>query len=113
MVGDGLQQDVELTALYKDAILNYGEGKVLGILASRYDMGLEQHRRRRAADEPTTDTPTDEPVQNNYIYVASKRKNFRNFYHLIVFTKRFLMVFHRYRRFDLDCGATSIKSWSE
>uniref|UniRef100_A0A336MJL6 CSON000946 protein n=1 Tax=Culicoides sonorensis TaxID=179676 RepID=A0A336MJL6_CULSO len=76
LVGDGIQQDVEMTSLYKDAILNYGEGNVLGILASRYDIGPEtQSRRRRAADEPSsTANPTDEPVENNYIYVAQNKK---------------------------------------
>lgn len=98
-------QDVELTALYKDAILNYGEGKVLGILASPYDTG--HARSRRAADEPTTDTPTDEPVQNNYIYVAKNRKDGLIF---DVFTS-LNSFFESHRRFDLDCGTPSVESW--
>jgi hypothetical protein len=30
LVGDPSQQDIELSALFRDAIGNYGEGKVLG-----------------------------------------------------------------------------------
>ncbi|XP_063701183.1 uncharacterized protein LOC134831393 [Culicoides brevitarsis] len=73
LFGDGLQQDIELTALFKDAIKNYGEGKVLGIMATRTNIIQEQMRVRRAADASTTDTPTEEPVQNNYIYIAKNR----------------------------------------
>lgn len=72
MVGPTSQQDVELSALYHDAVITYGEGKVLGILATKTS---EHEIRKRAVDTTpetpketttsTTTTTTPEPDQSN------------------------------------------------
>lgn len=55
MVGPTSQQDVELSALYRDAVITYGEGKVLGILATKTS---DHEMRKRAAPEETTESQT-------------------------------------------------------
>ncbi|XP_058812527.1 uncharacterized protein LOC131677033 [Topomyia yanbarensis] len=74
LVGSPAQQDVELSALYRDSVANYGDHKVLGILANRWD---EPHhvlyKREAKADESVTSTttpagPTDEPEIDDAIY---------------------------------------------
>lgn len=75
LVGPTSQQDVEISALYKDAVLTYGEGKVLGILATKSD---GQHTmKKREADEKivatTTETPdankeAEEKPEENFVY---------------------------------------------
>jgi hypothetical protein len=78
LVGDPSQQDIELSALYRDSIGNYGEGKVLGILATKYDPHDHYIHKRQAPTEPaptegapTTENPNDDPVQDDYIYNAA------------------------------------------
>lgn len=79
LVGSPTQQDVELAALYRDSTSNYGERKVLGILASRWDEPHHgMHKREAKTDEGTaagggsTSTtpagPTEEPEIDDAIY---------------------------------------------
>lgn len=73
LVGSPTQQDVELSALYRDSSANYGERKVLGILANRWDeYHHELHKREARADDSSTSTtpagPTDEPEIDDAIY---------------------------------------------
>lgn len=75
------QEDIELCALFRDAEINYGENKVLGILAN----SLPEHtlqRQRREAEDMTTTTPeaptstTQEPTtsvdEDHIYYLAGK-----------------------------------------
>lgn len=55
MVGPPLQQDIELSALFNDAELTYGSGKVLGILASK--TSDHEMRKRAVAVEESTASP--------------------------------------------------------
>lgn len=50
LVGPDSQQDIELSALYKDAILTYGEGKVLGILATKSNDHLIRKRQTKPVE---------------------------------------------------------------
>ncbi|XP_001655580.2 uncharacterized protein LOC5580171 [Aedes aegypti] len=73
LVGSPVQQDVELAALYRDSTANYGEHKVLGILASRWDEPHHKLWKREAKqDDSATSTtpagPTEEPVMEDAIY---------------------------------------------
>lgn len=74
LVGPISQQDVEIAALYKDATLTYGEGKVLGILAHQSEHRHGIHK-REAEEKPssTTESPdaSDEKPQRNCIYQDS------------------------------------------
>lgn len=74
LVGPESQQDIELSALYKDAVNMYGEGKVLGILASKAN---EHEIRKRQAEElqqtTTSASPTEEPIEEGYIYIADSK----------------------------------------
>ncbi|XP_062551396.1 uncharacterized protein LOC134216519 [Armigeres subalbatus] len=78
LVGSPAQQDVELAALYRDSTGNYGERKVLGILASRWDEPHHKlYKREAKPDSAGTSTtpagPTDEPEMDDAIYnVAGK-----------------------------------------
>lgn len=78
LVGSPAQQDVELAALYRDSTANYGERKVLGILASRWDEPHHRlYKREAKPDSVSTSTtpagPTDEPEMDDAIYnVAGK-----------------------------------------
>lgn len=84
LVGSTGQQDVEIAALFNDAVNTYGSGKVLAILANDGELpGPEAaHTRRRRAspeaaasttEEPSsgsTASPTDEPMEENFAYIA-------------------------------------------
>lgn len=86
MVGPTSQQDVELSALYRDSVITYGEGKVLGILATRSN---DHAIRKRATNDeqppqeptPSTSTPTEatqEVQQSNgtdFIYYPGNTTN--------------------------------------
>lgn len=66
MVGPTSQQDIELAAFYKDAVLSYGEGKVLGILATKSDVHDHEISKRQAQPVPedkkeTASTTTENP----------------------------------------------------
>lgn len=92
MVGTPAQQDVEISALYNDAVNTYGVGKVLGILATDTPKVLLYNRVRRAVEvkednqvttsssvsQSTSTTeenlspaePTgDETMQENFVYI--------------------------------------------
>lgn len=92
MVGTPAQQDVEISALYNDAVNTYGVGKVLGILATDTPKVLLYNRVRRAVkvkedNQVTTSSsvsqststteenlspaePTgDETMQENLVYI--------------------------------------------
>lgn len=82
LVGPTSQQDVELSALYRDAVITYGEGKVLGILATK--TGDHEIRKRAATEETnketqsTTTSSTPDAEQNNqtdFIYYPSDPKS--------------------------------------
>lgn len=62
LVGPTSQQDVELSALYRDAVITYGEGKVLGILATK----TTDHvlKKRAVADETTEKIPANSTISN-------------------------------------------------
>lgn len=70
--GSASQEDVELSALFRDAELNFGEKKVLGILVNSETHGFR--RRREATPAPATTempvSPTEEPISEDYIYNA-------------------------------------------
>ncbi|XP_055594340.1 uncharacterized protein LOC129745323 [Uranotaenia lowii] len=76
LVGSPAQQDVELSALYRDSVANYGERKVLGILANRWDDSYTHAyyhglHKREAKDDATSTTPagpTDEPEIDDALY---------------------------------------------
>lgn len=90
MVGTPAQQDVEISALYNDAVNTYGVGKVLGILATNTPKVVLYTRVKRAVEvkeEATTSssvvsatTTTEEPLsplepsgeetmQENFVYI--------------------------------------------
>lgn len=99
MVGDPHQQDTEIAAFFKDAEMNYGERKVLGILATRNDEYEHGIYKRQAevitTQEPTTTTSPDEPIEDNFIYVAKGLfVNFISFMSILKFIKiNFYMQF--------------------
>lgn len=86
LVGPVSQQDVELTALYRDAVVTNGEGNVLGILATKTS---DHEMRKRAAaveEDPnasstTTTTPialiepnlSEDVLQENFIYYPGEQ----------------------------------------
>lgn len=78
MVGPTSQQDVELSALYRDSVITYGEGKVLGILATKTDD--HEIQKRAVPDEPqpqeistTTQTPEiEQSNQTDFIFYPDK-----------------------------------------
>uniref|UniRef100_A0A182FQ40 Vacuolar H+ ATPase AC45 accessory subunit n=1 Tax=Anopheles albimanus TaxID=7167 RepID=A0A182FQ40_ANOAL len=66
LVGAPSQQDVELSALFRDSAENYGERKVLGILANQLEEPhVLQKREAKAREDFSTSTtpgsPTEEP----------------------------------------------------
>lgn len=76
LVGPISQQDIEMTALFRDAESTYGRGNVLGILGSKLDSHAIY---RREADDiatlsssPSPDSTniptTEEPMVENYVY---------------------------------------------
>lgn len=91
LVGPTSQQDVELSALYRDAVITYGDGKVLGILATKQS----EHEIRKRAVESETKLETQEtqiaPITaataetestdaNGYIYYPEKKSQTVLFY---------------------------------
>ncbi|XP_058057298.1 uncharacterized protein LOC131208532 [Anopheles bellator] len=74
LVGAPSQQDVELSALFRDSTENYGEHKVLGILANQLEEPhMLQKREAKAGDDylstsTTPGSPTDEPEIVDSIY---------------------------------------------
>jgi hypothetical protein len=77
------QQDVEITALFKHAQVNYENKNVLGILATKYeDIPHSIYKREVTSTElpasttPISTTPSgDEPQEENLVYLA--KGNFR------------------------------------
>lgn len=55
LVGPTSQQDVELSALYRDAVLANGDGNVLGVLAAKSN---EQRRKRDTNENPDSSSST-------------------------------------------------------
>lgn len=55
LVGPTSQQDVELSALYRDAVLANGDGNVLGILATKAN---EQRMKRETNENPDSGSTT-------------------------------------------------------
>lgn len=62
MVGPTSQQDVELSALYRDSAITYGDGKVLGILATRT---ADHDIRKRATPDENPDNTEQQSNQVN------------------------------------------------
>lgn len=69
LVGPPSQCDSELATLFRNAELTYGEGKVLGILASNVEDSHEI-RKREVAEAISTSlpNPTDEPMEEGFVY---------------------------------------------
>uniref|UniRef100_A0A6B2EJP3 Putative vacuolar h+-atpase v0 sector accessory subunit s1 ac45 n=1 Tax=Phlebotomus kandelakii TaxID=1109342 RepID=A0A6B2EJP3_9DIPT len=69
LVGPPSQCDSELATLFRNAELTYGEGKVLGILASNVEDNHEM-RKREITEATTTPlpNPTDEPMEDGFVY---------------------------------------------
>lgn len=61
LVGPTTQQDVELSALYRDSVITYGDGKVLGILATR---ATDHDIRKRQASDANPGNP-EQSTNNN------------------------------------------------
>lgn len=55
LVGPTSQQDVEMSALYRDAVLANGDGNVLGILATKAN---EQRMKRESNENPDNTSTT-------------------------------------------------------
>ncbi|XP_058130702.1 uncharacterized protein LOC131287893 [Anopheles ziemanni] len=74
LVGSPTQQDVELSALFRDSTENYGERKVLGILANQWEEPRVMHKREAkggddySSTSTTPGSPTDEPEIADSIY---------------------------------------------
>lgn len=88
MVGPTSQQDVELSALYRDSVITYGEGKVLGILATRSNdheirkraTNDEQSTQETTSSTPTPTATTQEIEQSNetdFIYYPGDSANYK------------------------------------
>lgn len=90
MVGPTSQQDVELSAIYRDAVITYGEGKVLGILATK--TSDHEIRKRAVPDETTQESQTtastttttatisadaDETNQTDFIYYPGDQSAYK------------------------------------
>lgn len=84
LVGPTSQQDVELSALYRDAVITYGEGKVLGILATKTS-DHEMHK-RAVPDESTPESQTipsvpnaegDQDNQTDFIYYPGDQSAYK------------------------------------
>lgn len=54
------QEDIELCALFRDAEINYGENKVLGILAN--SQSNQQHRQRREVTDDMSTSTTESSI---------------------------------------------------
>ena len=78
MTGPVEQQDVEISALYRDAQVNYGKKNILGVLATRNEVvDHSVYKRQAKYDSTTTEGPTttpgDEPVVQNLVYAAKDK----------------------------------------
>lgn len=80
MVGPTSQQDVELSALYRDSVITYGDGKVLGILATKT---TDHSIRKRATPdenpgnpEQATNQVANTPNQINEPETTTEQTNF-------------------------------------
>lgn len=73
LVGPASQQDVEMSALFHDAVIAYGEGKVLGILATKTS---DHEIRKRAAVDDASTTTTPIPFIEPDIPDEMKREDF-------------------------------------
>lgn len=83
LVGPPSQQDTELSALYRDAVLNFGEGKVLGVLGTKWNphsiekrslgknMNLNVKAKASNATSIAETTPTEEDTTytNGLVYI--------------------------------------------
>lgn len=56
LIGPSSQQDIEMAALYRDASITYGSGKVLGILSTN---DVSHVLRKRDAEVVPVDQPVD------------------------------------------------------
>lgn len=54
--------------IYKNAIRKHGAGNVLGILATKSD-NHDIYKRQVIDDASTAITPTDEPMNDNFLYI--------------------------------------------
>jgi V-type H+-transporting ATPase S1 subunit len=76
LTGPVEQQDVEISALYRDAQVNYGQKNILGILATRHEHSI--YKRQATSESTTTEIPSttpsgDEPVVENLVYEAKNK----------------------------------------
>ncbi|SPP89942.1 uncharacterized protein LOC117591464 [Drosophila guanche] len=77
--GHGEDDDAEIVTAYNDALRIYGDGEVLGILASREEEAHFLAKRETAEEESektAEGTPTDsaEEIEASFIYVAEGNK---------------------------------------
>lgn len=91
LIGPSSQQDVELSALYRDATITYGEGNVLGILSTA---GGYHQLSKRAVEEGPSDVdastvPTNEQADGgrderseHFVYYPSESP-----YKILLYTK--------------------------
>lgn len=73
-MGPASQQDVEMSALYHDAVIAYGDGKVLGILATK--TSDHEIRKRAAEDDKSSSTTTPISLVEPDIPDEIKREDF-------------------------------------
>lgn len=81
LVGSSDESDTEIVAGYTDALSIYGEGEVLGILASREEEAHFIAKREAKEGEveeggssTTSSPPTSEETEESFIYVADGKK---------------------------------------
>lgn len=75
--GTAEQEDIELCALFRDAEINYGDKKVLGILANAYPVVHNRQRREALEITSTTESPTSpsaapEVTEDHIYYLTGK-----------------------------------------
>lgn len=69
LTGDPSHQDIEMIALYNDAVTIYGVGQVLAVLACKEMEGHYMYKRE--AEEPkTTPSAVSEETETNFVYIA-------------------------------------------
>lgn len=67
LIGGASEQDTEMDEIYKNAIRKHGAGNVLGILATKSD-NHDIYKRQVIDDASTAIIPTDEPMNENFLY---------------------------------------------
>lgn len=67
LIGGASEQDVEIDEIYRNALKKHGAGNVLGILATKSD-NHDIYKREAAEEASTTVSPTDEPMNENFLY---------------------------------------------